>query len=310
MRQTIAHSPRVAHFSFDSVDVTALTWGDPRDPILIALHGFPDSAWTWEALAPVLAAEGRFVVAPFLRGYAPSSLARDDDYSFASLVGDVLDVYRAVGADNRTVLVGHDWGGAIVSATSSCHPELFARTVLIAIPPLAAVVGLFTRRGPLRPRVTALARQLPRSWYMAVVSIPWLPERIGAALPRLLWQLWAPEGGVDAYRRRGVAALATCDRRRAAYSYYRAVWNPWYRRARGFRGRQRLALRAMRNPTLYLQGRDDTCGLERTGAQALDFLPPGSARIVVERAGHFAHLDRPDVIARRILEFIRSGEKV
>ncbi|GAA5072339.1 alpha/beta hydrolase [Nocardia iowensis] len=305
MTQQSEHHPTVLRFEFATADITALTWGDPTDPVAILVHGFPDSAWSWDRLGPAMAVEGRYVVAPFLRGYAPSSLARDDDYSLASLIGDVLDLYRAVGADRRTVLVGHDWGGAIVSATSACCPELFDRAVLIAIPPLAAVAGLFGF--PLRERLGTLVRQLPRSWYMAVVSMPWVSERIGPALPALLWRLWAIGGAVDPYRRRGLIALDGRARRRAAYCYYRAVWNPRYRRARVFPARQRVAFGAMGNPTLYLHGRDDTCGLERTGAHALDFLPPGSARLVVEHAGHFAHLDQPDVIARHIADHIRSG---
>ncbi|WP_378741889.1 alpha/beta fold hydrolase [Nocardia brasiliensis] len=301
--------PDLVRLATPAVDITALAWGDPADPVAILVHGFPDSAWTWDRIGPALAARGWYAVAPFTRGYAPTSLAADDDYSIGSLVDDVLAVYHAVGADSAAVLIGHDWGGAIVSATSSSHPELFRRAVVIAIPPLAAIRGLIDQPHRLVSNLPLLARQLPRSWYMPVVSTPVLSDLIGHRLIALLWRLWAPRSEVAEYRAHGLTALADRRRLRAAFSYYRAVWNPLYRRTNAHAAQQRLAFAAMRNPTLYLQGADDTCGLARTGARALDYLPPGSRRVVIEKAGHFTHLERPDEVVRHITEFIDQGER-
>jgi pimeloyl-ACP methyl ester carboxylesterase len=53
-----------------------LEWGS--GPLVLAMHGFPDTPHTWNVIGPALAAEGFRVVAPFQRGYAPSSMpARD-----------------------------------------------------------------------------------------------------------------------------------------------------------------------------------------------------------------------------------------
>ncbi|MGY4649122.1 pimeloyl-ACP methyl ester carboxylesterase [Mycobacterium sp. URHB0021] len=78
----------------------ALTWGPPDDldaPIALCLHGFPDRAWTRRIVAPMLADAGRRVVAPFLRGYAPSSLPTDGSYHVGALMDDALRVLDAVG---------------------------------------------------------------------------------------------------------------------------------------------------------------------------------------------------------------------
>ncbi|PVB25945.1 alpha/beta fold hydrolase [Mycobacteroides abscessus] len=286
-----------------AVDLEVLTWGNPGAPVAVLLHGFPDSAWTWEQLAPMLADQGWYVVAPFTRGYAPSSLAYDDDYSLGSLVSDVVTVYRAVDGDGRAVIVGHDWGGAIASAVASTHPEMFSRAVLIAIPPLAAIKGL-AHPGRLWSALPVLVRQLPRSWYMPVLSVPRISDSKGELLINRLWRLWAPAAEVDRYRQQGLEALGTRARRRAAFSYYRAVWNPFYRRAKNHRDIQRHAFGSPRIPTLYLQGADDTCGLEATGARAEEHMPSGSRRVVVSGAGHFAHLERPEVITSHILDYI------
>lgn len=298
-------APQQLRVMSPAVDLQVLTWGDPGDPVAILLHGFPDSAWTWERVAPVLAEQGWYVIAPFTRGYAPSSLAYDDDYSLGSLLSDVVAIYRAVDGDGRAVIVGHDWGGAIASAMASAHPEMFSRAVLVAIPPLAAIRGL-TRRGCLRSALPVLVRQLPRSWYMPVLSVPWISDRKGEKLINMLWSLWAPAGDVSRYREQGLEALGTLARRRAAFSYYRAVWNPFYRRVTTHREVQKRAFGAPRIPTLYLQGADDTCGLEATGARAEDYMPMGSRRVVVPDAGHFAHLEHPEVIAGHILAYIKK----
>ncbi|MFD4430123.1 alpha/beta fold hydrolase [Nocardia sp. NPDC058497] len=301
-------TPATRRFRSATAELAALTWGDPDDPAALLVHGFPDSAWTWEVIGPALAATGRYVVAPFTRGYAPSSLAADDDYSIGSLVDDIVTIHRQIGADERAIVIGHDWGGAIVSALTAAHPALFHRSVLIAIPPLATIKALFA---PSRLRVNAprLARQAPRSWYMTLVSLPWVSDAIGAWLIERLWRAWAPNSNsaVTRHRELGLIALAGRARRRAAFSYYRAVWNPLYRRTRDYRYEQLAAFAAPQVPTLYLQGAEDTCGLVDTGADALDHLPAGSRRTVVAAAGHFTHLEQPEIVTRHIIDFVGKG---
>ena len=60
-------------------DVHCLTWGPDDGPLAVALHGFPDTAHTWRHLGPHLAGLGMRVVAPHLRGYAPSGLAGEEE---------------------------------------------------------------------------------------------------------------------------------------------------------------------------------------------------------------------------------------
>ncbi len=300
-------APETLTIATPSATIRALTWGDPDDRVAILIHGFPDSAWTWEVVGPMLAARGWYVVAPFTRGYAPSSLATNDDYSIGSLVGDVLAVYDFVGADQRTILIGSDWGGVIVSATSASHPELFAHATVLAVPPMGAVWGLTHPLRNVFVNAARLVRQAPRSWYMPVVATP-LSEYLGRFLIAILWRLWVPNRNADRYRDLGLAALHDRPRRRAAFCYYRAIVNPLYRRDRRFAMEQRFAMSAMRNRTLYLHGADDTCGRVDSGAHALDYLPPGSKRVVLPNTGHFLHIDDPDATVAAIeSHLIESG---
>src|SRR5215470_972732 len=115
---------------------TAEIAGAPGAPLVLMLHGFPQTRHTWRRQVPALARAGYRVVAPDQRGYSPG--ARPDpidlsNYGIEVLVADALDLAGAgagqVGA--RFHLVGHDWGGAIAWMLAAHHPErLLSLTVL------------------------------------------------------------------------------------------------------------------------------------------------------------------------------------
>src|SRR3954454_9286192 len=92
------------------LSVGALSWGPDDGPLALLLHGFPDTAWSWRHVAPVLAGAGWRGVAPFSRGYAPTGLPRDNSYQVGALVHDVVGLHAALHADSDALLVGHDWG--------------------------------------------------------------------------------------------------------------------------------------------------------------------------------------------------------
>jgi len=62
----------------NGIDFSLLECG--QGPLALCIHGFPDSAYTWRYLLPALAQAGFRAVAPFTRGYAPSSIAPDHCY--------------------------------------------------------------------------------------------------------------------------------------------------------------------------------------------------------------------------------------
>ena len=81
-----------------AVQLRALTWGPADAPIALCLHGFPDTAYGWRKVAPALVDAGWRVVAPFMRGYVPSSLPSDGSYHVGALMDDALGYYADVGA--------------------------------------------------------------------------------------------------------------------------------------------------------------------------------------------------------------------
>jgi len=103
--------------------------------LALLLHGFPQTSRSWARVMPPLAATGRRVVAPDLRGYSPR--ARAEPYDVRTLVGDVLGMADALGAE-RFDLVGHDWGAAIAWQLAMRHPARLRTLTAVSVPhPLA-----------------------------------------------------------------------------------------------------------------------------------------------------------------------------
>ena len=92
------------------------------------------------------------MLAPWLRGYAPSPTA--GPFDFASLTSDVLALIDRWSRGRAVELVGHDWGAAITYDACVTAPERIERAVTLAFPHPLTFLS--------RPRPA----QLRRSWYM------------------------------------------------------------------------------------------------------------------------------------------------
>lgn len=302
-------TPRWLDISTPAVQLRALVW-EPEDapdaPIALCLHGFPDTAYGWRKLAAELVGAGWRVVAPFMRGYVPSSLPVDGSYHVGALMDDALHVLRAAGPTGRDVLIGHDWG-AIAGAGLAAMPDSpFAKTVIMSVPMSAAFRPL--GRVPDGPALAArLPRQLARSWYILYFQLPGLPERSASWVVPRLWRQWSPGYPAAEDQRHVDAAIGAAPRWRAALGYYRATVRNTRPPAR-YADLHRYWLQAPVRPTLYLHGRDDGCATADYERWVRRILPPGSDTAIIDHAGHFLQLEQPGVVARRIVDFIGRAD--
>ncbi|MDP9824212.1 alpha/beta fold hydrolase [Nocardioides massiliensis] len=266
----------------------ALAWGDPGAPVVVALHGFPDTAWAWREVGPLLAAEGWRVVAPFARGYAPSELPADGCFDVPALMADAVAVHAAVDAGTDAVLVGHDWG-AITANGLAAHPDTpYAATVALSVPP----IGAMPTPGP-----AALARQAWRSRYIAFHQLPVLPERTLHQRVPGLWARWSPGFDATDDLAHVRAALDTPARQRAAIETYRGLTRPW-RVPAAYRTWARTWTGVPRGPYRYLHGADDGC----MGPDLVTGLGE-----IVAGAGHFVPQERPDAVAAAVRALGSAG---
>jgi pimeloyl-ACP methyl ester carboxylesterase len=287
--------PEVLEVGLPAVSLSCLAWGPAGGALVVALHGFPDTAWTWRHLGPHLAARGHRVVAPFLRGYAPSGFG--DARHVAAVMADAVGLHAELGGGDDAVLVGHDWG-AIAANALGAHPDSpYARVVTLAVPPLRAMNGAPVRLVP---------RQLRLSWYTLFNQLPVLPERtVDRWLPRL-WRDWSP--GYDAAEDVGLvrAAWPTHEHVSAAVGYYRAIRAPW-RLPPAYRKWARTLDALPSVPLLYLHGADDGCLQKEYAEHAATNLPDTARFELVAAAGHFLQVERPDVVNDMVADFVAHG---
>lgn len=279
----------------------ALTWGPADGRLMLCLHGFPDSAHGWRRVGPLLGEAGYRVVAPFMRGYAPSGVPADGNYHVGALVSDVLDLYDALGGGPDAVLVGHDWGAFAANAVAAYPNSPFASVVSMAVPPLAAMSQ--ARFGAARTVRMSLI-QMRMSWYIMYFQLPGLPERtLHRVIPRL-WRDWSPAGtDVDDDVANTLAALPSDAHRAAAVGYYRALVRPGSIGA-PYAEFNRYLQEPPRIPILYLHGVEDGAMQVGYTEQLLTALPAESVVQTIAGAGHFLQIDRPAEVAAAILNYV------
>ena len=113
---TITHDRDAAAFALQ-------VWEQGEGPLVLLLHGFPESAHSWRHQMPALAAAGYHAVAPNQRGYAGSDRPHAiEAYDIVTLADDAVGVLDALGAE-QAVVVGHDWGAPVAWHMALLHPE-------------------------------------------------------------------------------------------------------------------------------------------------------------------------------------------
>jgi pimeloyl-ACP methyl ester carboxylesterase len=258
----------------------------PRDaPPLIWLHGFPDHPLTAVPFLQLLA-KSRRVIAPWLRGYAPSPLL--GPFDMENLVADILALIDSLEAQ-QVDLVGHDWGAAITYATCAAAPQRVRRAVTLALPHLLTFLHMLKT-----------GAQMRRSWYMALFQIPGSERLVLAkemALLDHLWRTWSPKFELDEARRRTLHACLVASLP-APLGYYRAMVRPL---ARAHTRLEKLD-GVLSTPLLQLHGVDDGCIVAPTGDDGRRF--EHRELQVIDGVGHFLHLEAPSAIALRILGWL------
>lgn len=264
-------------------------------PLALLLHGFPDNAHTWSHQMPALAAASYRVVAPFLRGYAPTEVPAQGWFDKATLVADVVALIGALGGGKTVYLVGQDWGAIISYALLAAHPELIARAVVMAVPHPAEVAASM-----LNPK------HIHRSFHWWFFQMPDLPERAIAdndfAFIDYLWSYWTSPGFADAAH---IATIKTTLSQPgvlpATLAYYRAMIDP----AKGdpaLEPLRALMARPIAVPTLALCGADDLRA-ELMNDQGRHFTHE-YRYAEVPGAGHFLHREQPAAVNQLVLDWL------
>ncbi|NUP82658.1 MAG: SDR family oxidoreductase [Nonomuraea sp.] len=265
--------------------------GDPADPTILLLHGYPDTHRVWDEVTPLL--RDRFHVVRYdVRGAGASSAPRDRrHYAFDHLVADLAAVIESVGKP-RIHLAGHDWG-SLQGWEAAARPGLRDRLASFTSfgGPGLTQAGHFARHGSRRD----VLAQLARSWYIGAFRIPVLPELVlPTVLPRVLDRELRGAEGVEP--RPGHPADTLLKDARNGLQLYR-------RNLRALRGGGDLGVRV---PVQIVEARRDTFVTPALLASIGQWADRLWHRTI--EAGHWAQRSRPGTIAGMIAEFVLHVE--
>jgi len=280
----------------NGLDFEVATCGDgPR--FALCLHGFPECNYSWRHQMPLLARLGYTVWAPDLRGFGGTSRPeRVRDYRMRHLVDDVAGLIDAAGAE-ETLLIGHDWGGAVAWVVALAEVRPLERFIAMNLPhPLLFRRGLRTWR------------QIRRSWYIFFFQLPWLPEALlGANGARRVSGMIRgtavrkdrfPGEVLEVYRRNAALPGAIP----AMLAYYRA-----YIRYGVDPELARAATRKLETPTLMIWGEEDTAlGKELTYGTA-DLVSDLTLRYL-PGVSHWVQQEAPETVNAMIEAWLEGRE--
>ena len=262
-------------------------------PLIVLLHGFPEFWYSWRYQIPFLAGHGYWVVAPDLRGYNDIDKPRKG-YDIPTLLRDIEGLIKGLG-QQKAVIVGHDWGGALAWSFAINYPAMTERLIVMNAPHPAAMM-----------REMRTIKQLRRSWYIFAFQLPWLPEYLlgrnhayeigrmlrGAALQKTAFPVEETAKYQEAMSRPGAI--------KAALSYYRQL----FRHPSVTFNRCDTRISA---PTLLIWGEQDIAlGIELTTG-----LERWVNDIEIKRipdSGHWVQQEQPDKVNQYILEFLQDPQ--
>jgi pimeloyl-ACP methyl ester carboxylesterase len=256
-----------------------------RGPLVLCLHGFPDNAHTYTELLPALASAGFRAVAPFMRGYAPTSPAPDGRYQSVLLGLDALALIPALGAE-RALLVGHDWGANATYGAAALAPERVERMVTIDAAHPSSL------RGP----IASSYERHKGIWHAYFFQMPFAGQIVAADDYAFLEQWWrdaSPEYDPSAVIERVKATFRQPGVVRAALDYYRHTFHPANRDPALQPLQERVASTRTPVRTLALHGTRDRPGRLEAFEGMDDLFAGGLEKVVIPGTGHFVHVERP-----------------
>ncbi|HVO96709.1 MAG TPA: alpha/beta hydrolase [Bryobacteraceae bacterium] len=293
-------------------------------PLVVLLHGFPESWHSWRHQLPALAEAGFHAVAPDLRGYGRTDQpSAQEAYDIFQLTGDIVGLVNALGAESA-VIFGHDWGAAIAAYLALFRPDLFRAVALLSVP--------YAPRGKVCPTQWEQQRYPGKIFYQAALRAPgtdaylksdirmnllkglyalsgeaegadrWSPVRdpsVHSAPAQVKMPSWLTEADLDfveaEYRMAGFTG---------GLNYYRNMDRNWAMTP--FLDGAKII-----QPALFIAGdRDAVIDFLRPAWERLELnMPNLTKKVLLPGAGHWTQQEKPEEVNRLLIEFLQSLPK-
>ncbi|MFQ3284069.1 MAG: pimeloyl-ACP methyl ester carboxylesterase [Natronomonas sp.] len=288
---TVSHlsSAEATFWEVNGVTLHVVEAGNPEDPLVVLLHGFPECWYGWSEYVEPFVDAGYRVLVPDQRGYNRSDKPEGvRSYRLQSLSKDIVSLIGSEGCTNAH-LIGHDWGAAVAWDVALRHPEAVDRLGILNVP----------HPSVFRRTILRSPTQLRKSWYMFYFQLPRLPEWV---LKRLAF-----EPLVDVMR--DGANPGTFDDERLRR--YREAWSRpgaltamlnWYRAVRHYEAPPRESVRA---PTRIVWGEHDDALVPEMASASLRYCETGDRHQYAD-ATHWLTHEHPDRVSEALLEHLES----
>jgi pimeloyl-ACP methyl ester carboxylesterase len=320
----IAGEPRLRMIDTNGVKLRVAELGE--GPLVLLVHGWPESWYSWRHQIKALAAAGYHVVAPDMRGYGASDKpANIEDYNIRELSADLVGLLDAMNEKTAT-LVGHDWGAIVAWNSMLLHPDRFTALAAMSVPfsgrpdasPLDSMkrsygdnfyyILYFQEPGVAEAEFDADPKAILSRLY-SVTGAPLDPPQVtdpkasaGGWIPRLgaprelpPWLSSADlEYFVEEFKNAGF---------RGGINYYRNFHRNW-------EITPELSGKRISAPVMFLAGQDDIvirgAKPENLKAQISRVADDLRSVTVIPNSGHWIQQERPEEVNARLLEFLKG----
>lgn len=295
-------------------------------PLVILVHGWPESWYSWRHQMRALADAGYHAVAPDMRGYGKTDKPRAvEDYDIKQLSADLAGLVDALG-EETAILIGHDWGSIVTWNSMLLHPEKFTALAAMSVP--------YNDRSPVSPIDAMRARYQDNFFYILYFQEWNVAEREFDADPRgILSRLyaspdtprepptitnpkrsaggwigrmgkpeelpaWLSQNDLDYY----VSAFKEAGFR-GGINYYRNFHRNWEITSE-------LANATIERPVVFIAGEEDTVIGGATAKQLSERMKPhvpGLRNVhLIPETGHWVQQEQPEKTNQFILDFLDS----
>jgi pimeloyl-ACP methyl ester carboxylesterase len=318
--------PRLIHIPANGITLRAAIAGE--GPLVLMVHGFPESWYSWRHQIGPIAQAGFTACAIDVRGYGGSDKPPEvADYSLERITADVAAVAEALSPDGSAILVGHDWGAPIVWNTALAHPHRVRAVAGLSVPwtgvPsvcfLDAVLAAYTAKGRFfyqvyfqdegvaEAELQADARGALRRFYYAISGDApdgsWPHKPHGARLLDGLvdpdpFPAWLTKADEDFF----VAEFEA--------SGFRGPLNRYRNHRRDFAWQQTMRDRTITQPALFIGGDRDLVLKMIPGvdvvARMAPHLPGLRGAHLLPGIGHWTQQEAPEAVNRLLLDWLRG----
>lgn len=295
-------------------------------PLVVLVHGFPESWYSWRHQLKALSAAGFHVVAPDMRGYGQTEVPPEiASYTIMHLVGDVTGLVESL-QEKQAIIVGHDWGATVAWNAALLRPDMFRAVAAMSVPyrprgavaPLRALrdAGLYTYywlyyqepgvadaeydrdpRTALRRRMYTLSGDAPPDRPDPFVLKPG-KGALDSTIDPERFPSWLTEADLD---------YMTANLKRTGFrgglNWYRNIDRNWELLAP-------WSAAPIQQPAMFIAGAKDPVIASATGKAPLDAMkitvPNLKRQVIIEGAGHYIQQERPNEVNAALIEFLRN----